>query len=1287
MGQIVKASEISEEDVYRFLYESLEKYLKLVEQSNDKFKAHAQILEQIANTAEKKSKKGIDQLTAAYKLASTEVKNANEADKTALQNAKTLASAKEKLSQAQRGENKELLQLRAETNRINAAQRKNIKNTLESSNAYKDLVNRTNTANATFKRLAAQYGVNDVRTIKARRNFEQLDDKLRRINVSARDGRRDVGRYGIALENAGRSARSMLAGLGLGIGGFQLVRGVAQTISTFEQSIADLQAITGAAGKDLQFYKDQAIELGKTTKGGAAAVVEAYKLIGSAKPELLSNAKALDDLTQKAIILSKASGLELPEAASRLTSALNQLGAPASEAGTYIDVLANASKQGSAEIPYVTDALLKFGAVARTSNVSIEESAALIETIAPNFSDASAAGTGLRNVMLKLAAPDALPKEAQERLSALGISFEDISDKSKPFAERLKALQPILKDEGALIKVFGSENVIAAKSLLGGIDTLEDFTEKMKENGTALDQANTRSKTLGEAYENIKRSWDSYVLSLVNGEDSTKGIIDFFDWTAKNIPTIISWVFKLAKAFIYLKVTMAALKLVDRYKEWKELGGSINNLNPKLKDAATGATSFGKAIKGIGLSAIIGLVIELAMAWYKVASGAAQAEEFTRRYGAAQDKQGKKAQGRVDQLNKSIKAQVDAVRLLASEGKITDAEAEKRIKSIYELKEKSLNQDIDAVVIRKNLALEEKRTVLKQRDDLLAKFKTDLASGRMNIEAQALLGNALYVSAKAQLDLLDAAVVSAGEKVAGTTAKLDVYRGELNAVSDALVDQEIIINDNSNSLDKNTDKVKKKTLALKEQNEYLSEQTELLNELVQVRFGQWVNRSNAEIEEMTSNLLKMAVETGQLDVDELERLVDIKYQIIKKGIDERTTAEISALQEQYRVQEEELRKSLIDQRDELLSQEELSTSQKQAINQSYDDKLKELELDQLQRNADLELKIRLIKEHSNDELIELEKQKNDDINTLNDELIEGQIEYSERVNEIAQKQAEEELKRAEELAKKKEELAKRTFDYLSELGSEALKRAQDESRKQQELIQEEIDASKALEDQLKESAQNQNAVESDSLKAQEEITNQKIEEKKKEAKKEEALQQAQLLYESIIQYVEDGDKLPIATAKASGGMVAVNALAKTFYSLAGFIKGTKWKLGDEHQAMFGGKDGHVVRVDGNEAIINPQLISKAESAGISSTDQLVNDAVMFNQLSGSSRFKNASDQVKDSVFDYMLLQAIKEQTNAIRAKKEIEISAEVRNAMATSLVIKEREGSITNIYKSLKGHS
>lgn len=377
----------------------------------------------------------------------------------------------------------------------------------------------------------------DVKAIKeATKAFEALDKRVRTADRAVGDFTKNVGNYP-NLTALGNNLRDLAGAFGL-IGGIQAFAGVLsnayQTIKAFEQSLADLSSITGATGKDLDFLKNNAIDLGQKVEGGAKAVVEAYKLIAGAKPELLDNVQALNQVTEAAITLSQAAEMDLPSAATALTDAMNQFGASADEAQRFIDALANGAKFGSAEIPQLTESLLKFGAVARSSNITIEESAALVELLAENGLKGAEAGTALRNILLKISAPDALPKTAVKELQRLGVSMSTLRDASIPVQERLEALKPLLKDNASIVKVFGVENATSAINVLSHTDRLKELTGQMNEVGTASEQAAVRMNTLNGKTEILKSTYDSFILSVGTGSGVVSEFFKFFIDGAKD---------------------------------------------------------------------------------------------------------------------------------------------------------------------------------------------------------------------------------------------------------------------------------------------------------------------------------------------------------------------------------------------------------------------------------------------------------------------------------------------------------------------------------------------------------------------------------------------------------------------------------------------------------------------------------------------------------------------------------------------------------------------------------
>lgn len=524
------------------------KNVQLAIEANKELVDSAKALAQIANsyqkannsqafiTAKNEEKLALQRVENAIKAEEVALKSAEKIKQEALRTKKLELDAIAKEEAAKKRSTKLTIEERVQIEVNNRALKQAAREKLGLVSAY-DKLNRSRTeAKNKLRDLIVAEGESSKATIKARQEFEKLDAKVKLADRAVGDFTKNVGNYPKLNQFAG-GLRDLVGAFGIagGVAAFaSAVKGAVEIVREFDQSIADLRAITGASGKDLEFLKKSAIDMGRGVKGGASAVVESYKLIASAKPELLENVNDLNSVTKAVLTLSKASGMELPEAATALTDAMNQFGAPAEEAAFFVDALANGAKYGAAEIPQITESLLKFGAVAKSSNINIEESTALIELLAEKGLKGAEAGTALRNVLLKIAAPDALPKEAQRELTKLGISMETLKDKTIPVQQRLEALRPILNDDAAAVRVFGAENVVAAKNIIGHTDRLAELTSKMGEFGTANEQAEVRMDTLNAKTDELSATYDSFILSINEGSGVVSNFFKFLVDGAKN---------------------------------------------------------------------------------------------------------------------------------------------------------------------------------------------------------------------------------------------------------------------------------------------------------------------------------------------------------------------------------------------------------------------------------------------------------------------------------------------------------------------------------------------------------------------------------------------------------------------------------------------------------------------------------------------------------------------------------------------------------------------------------
>lgn len=325
--------------------------------------------------------------------------------------------------------------------------------------------------------------------------------------------------------------------LGLGVGA--LFSMAIQNNIAYNDSLASLSAITGATGNELVVLEDKVLGLAKKTSTSGSDIAKAFEVVGSAKPELLESADALAAVTDSVITLSKASRLDLETSALALTDVMNQFNLAADQSNRTINVLAAGAKFGAAAIPLVKDSIVQFGTAAKAANVSVEQSVALVETLADKGIKGAEAGTKLRNVLSNMNAVQALPKKALDQLKKFGVDTDLVADKNVDFGLRLKELAKIAKDPVAMVKVFGKENNIAAGIVLNNIERYEELNKKLTGTTAASQQAAIQTNTLQFALGAIKTAFLNTTTATNSNNTALDLVKDTLKFVAKHMDLVV----------------------------------------------------------------------------------------------------------------------------------------------------------------------------------------------------------------------------------------------------------------------------------------------------------------------------------------------------------------------------------------------------------------------------------------------------------------------------------------------------------------------------------------------------------------------------------------------------------------------------------------------------------------------------------------------------------------------------------------------------------------------------
>lgn len=236
------------------------------------------------------------------------------------------------------------------------------------------------------------------------------------------------------------SATSKMAGLikkSAAVIGVASVAATKKTIDvgkSFEAGMSEVQAISGASGKDLEKLSAKAKQMGATTKFSATESATALKYMAMAGWKTNQMVSGLSGVMN----LAAASGEDLGTVSDIVTDSMTAFGLKAKDSGHFADVLAKASSSSNTNVAMMGETFKYVAPLAGSMKYSIEDTATAIGLMANAGIKGSQAGTSLRSIIMRLVKP---PKDAATALNALGISTTKADGSMKPLRETMAELR------------------------------------------------------------------------------------------------------------------------------------------------------------------------------------------------------------------------------------------------------------------------------------------------------------------------------------------------------------------------------------------------------------------------------------------------------------------------------------------------------------------------------------------------------------------------------------------------------------------------------------------------------------------------------------------------------------------------------------------------------------------------------------------------------------------------------------------------------------------------------
>ena len=428
-----------------------------------------------------------------------------------------------------------------------------------------------------------------------------------------------------------------------------------KVFADFDDQMRITQAVTQATTKDLKDMSDQAKFLGRTTSFTASQVAGSMVELGRAGFAV----QELQAAVPHVLNLARATGTDLSTAAGIASSTLRSFNLEAKETQRIADVMTAAANNSAQTLEDLGESMKYAAPVAAEFNMSLEQTAKALSTMA-NFSiRGSMAGTSLRMMLLRLSDP-----AVRKKLDDIGISItkweggplRDVSDILQELGRNLKKL-PKADALGFMGDLFG------ARAVAGGLKIASTQFEKLNDaidnaEGTAARTAKTMDKGIGGALRMLWSAVEGTTIAI--GEGLAPSLSSVAEKIISMLGPVTEWIERNRGAVVVVAALAAILITVGTGLLTVSAGLWLYTTAAGAAAAATGALTAAIAI--LSAHPIVAVFVALAAVLVGVIALV------------------------VDLTDKTTKL-TDTMTKYAERGKIILTEDEKRIARLIELSE------------------------------------------------------------------------------------------------------------------------------------------------------------------------------------------------------------------------------------------------------------------------------------------------------------------------------------------------------------------------------------------------------------------------------------------------------------------------------------------------------------------------------------------------------------------------------------------------------------------------
>ena len=320
---------------------------------------------------------------------------------------------------------------------------------------------------------------------------------------------------GVLSDLAATAIKAMVSGLK------DLAGNMVDIGTTFEASMSNVGALSGATAEEMQKLEDTARQYGATTQFSASEAADALGYMALAGWDANTSCSALGGVLD----LAAASGMGLAEASDMVTDYLTAFGMSADKSAYFADLLSYAQANSNTTAAALGEAYKNCAANLNAAGQDVETVTSLLAQMANQGYKGSEAGTALSAIMRDITAR---MKDGSIAIGDTSVAVMDASGNYRDLTDILTDVETATNGMGdaeraaALSATFTADSTKGLNLLLNaGVDSAASFEEQLRNcDGAAADMAATMNDNLQGDLKSLNSAWEEFNLVLY---DSSSG--------------------------------------------------------------------------------------------------------------------------------------------------------------------------------------------------------------------------------------------------------------------------------------------------------------------------------------------------------------------------------------------------------------------------------------------------------------------------------------------------------------------------------------------------------------------------------------------------------------------------------------------------------------------------------------------------------------------------------------------------------------------------------------------